>query len=70
MLACVCNNCQLFCCSQVTPNFACRHLTAHLLNITFTNKIDCFTDYDGDSEVMIESIFIIKSKGHIWTQSV
>ena len=59
MLAYLCNNCRLFCCSQVTPNLVCRRFMAHLLNNTFTNKIDRFTDYDGDRENKFESIFTI-----------
>ena len=57
MLACLCNNCHLFCCSQVTPNFAWCFLMACLLNDTFTNKIDHFTDNDGDKKTKFESFF-------------
>ena len=48
--ACPCNNCHLFCLSSVMPNFAWRCFTASLLDIMFTNKIDCFTDQDGRQE--------------------
>ena len=30
-----------------------------LLDDTFTNKIDRFTEYDGDREIKLESIFTI-----------
>ena len=63
MLAWMCNNCCLFHRSQVMPNRAWRCFTAHLLNTIFTNKIDCFTDCDGDSQIMFESIFTITSLG-------
>ena len=51
---------QLFCCSQVTPNFARLHFTPRLLDVMHTNKIDHFTGYDGDSKIMFESIFMIE----------
>ena len=60
MLACLCNHCHLICCSQVTQNLAWCHFTAHLLDNTFTDKIDCFTDYDGDKETKFKSIFTIQ----------
>ena len=51
------------------PNFAWRHLMAHLLDIIFENKIDCFTDYDRDRKIMFESNFlffqIIRDIGNI-----
>ena len=36
-----------------------RRFMACLLDDTFTNKIDHFTDYDGDSETKFQSIFMI-----------
>ena len=33
---------------------------AHLLDNTFTNKIDRFIDYDRDRETKFESIFTIR----------
>ena len=41
------------------PNFAWRHFMVCLLDNRFTNKKDCFTDYDGDSKIMFESIFMM-----------
>ena len=43
---------------------------AHLLDPTFTNKIDPFTECDGDRQIMFESIFMIDvlafvSFGHV-----
>ena len=34
-------------------------LLARLLDVMLGNKIDCFTDYDGDSKIKFESIFTI-----------
>ena len=50
MLACLCNYCHLFQSSQVTQNLVWHHFMACLLDNTFTNKIDHFTDYDGGRE--------------------
>ena len=44
--ACLCNNCRLFHYLQVTPNLAWHRFTAPLLDDTFSNKIDRFTDSD------------------------
>ena len=40
-------------------NSAWHHFMAHLLDTMFTNKMDRFTDYDRDSKIMFESIFMI-----------
>ena len=48
MLACLCNNCCLFQLSQVAPNIAWHRFMYCLLHTIFTNKIDRFTDCDGN----------------------
>ena len=60
-LACLCNNCRLFCQSQVMPNFSWHRFTARLLDVMFTNKIVRFTDYDRDRKIeFVSSIFTIQ----------
>ena len=57
MPACLCNNCPLFCCSQVTPNLVWHPFMSHLLDYyTITNEIDHFTNYDRNRETKFESI--------------